>query len=243
MFRHMMRTLGEERLVDVRILDCFWYYMYLNGSPKVMEWIKEEDIFLKTYTFVPIMEGGHWNLLILCNLGKSFNNNYSPCMILLDSVIISEPLKVEPTIRRFVKDLYHTQGKLASSRTIGSILLLHLKVPQQRDGEECGVFILYYIYLFLKNDYHLVFVYSEIDAFEHKIRTFVDLSLNDSPMMPCKSEELEDEGESTMKVHDVGMKRKGRGPTMCHDVHALEDGKNCVKWDNLGQPVGKGEKV
>ncbi|MQM22106.1 hypothetical protein Taro_055154 [Colocasia esculenta] len=43
---------------------------------------------------------GHWNLLILCNFGNSFNNNYSLCMILLDSLIISEPLKAEPTIRR-----------------------------------------------------------------------------------------------------------------------------------------------
>ncbi|MQM07674.1 hypothetical protein Taro_040519 [Colocasia esculenta] len=72
---------------------------------------------------------------------------------------------------------------------------------------------------------------------------FVDLSLNDSPMMSCESEELEDEGDITMKVDDVGMKRKGRGPTMCHDVHALEDGKKIyVEWDDLGQPVGKGGK-
>ncbi|MQL78735.1 hypothetical protein Taro_011159 [Colocasia esculenta] len=104
----MMMTLGEELLADVTILDCFWYHMYLNGSPKVMEWIKEKGIFLKTYTFVPIVDG-------------------------------------------FVKDLYHTQGKLASSRTIGSISLLLPKVPQQKDGEVCGVFTLYYIYLFLKS--------------------------------------------------------------------------------------------
>ncbi|MQM20812.1 hypothetical protein Taro_053840 [Colocasia esculenta] len=147
----MLGTLGEERLVDVTILDCFWYHMYLNGSPKVMEWIKEKGIFSKTYIFVPIVDGGHWNLLILCNLGNSFNNNYSLCMILLDSLIISELLKAEPTIRRFVKELYHTQGKLASSRSIASIPLLLSKVPQQRDGEECGVFMLYYIYLFLKS--------------------------------------------------------------------------------------------
>ncbi|MQL85682.1 hypothetical protein Taro_018191 [Colocasia esculenta] len=101
----MLRTLGEERLVDVTILNCFWYHIYLNGSPKVMEWIKEKGIFSKTYTFVPIVDGGHWNLLILCNLGKIFNNNYSMCMILLDSLIISEPLKSEPTIRR-----YHNKG-------------------------------------------------------------------------------------------------------------------------------------
>ncbi|MQL87547.1 hypothetical protein Taro_020088, partial [Colocasia esculenta] len=82
---HMLRTLGEERLVDVTILDCFWYHMYLNGSLKVMEWIKEKGIFSKTYTFVPIMDG-------------------------------------------FVKDLYHTQGKMGSSRCIGSIPLLLPKV-------------------------------------------------------------------------------------------------------------------
>ncbi|MQL93055.1 hypothetical protein Taro_025687, partial [Colocasia esculenta] len=81
------------------------------------------------------------------------------------------------------------------------------------------------------------FSYSEIDSFEHKIRNFADLSLNDSPVMSCENEELEDESDNTMKVHDEGMKRKGRGPTMCHDVHALEDGKKiCVECDDLGQP-------
>ncbi|MQM04992.1 hypothetical protein Taro_037798 [Colocasia esculenta] len=100
-------------------------------TPKVVEWIKEKYIFSKTYTFVTIVDG--------------------PCMILLDSLIISEPLKTEPTIRRFVKELYHTQGKLDNSRSIGSIPLLLPKVPQQMDGEECGVFTLYYIYLFLES--------------------------------------------------------------------------------------------
>ncbi|MQL93672.1 hypothetical protein Taro_026327 [Colocasia esculenta] len=211
MFRHLLRTLGEERLVDVTILDCFWYHMYLNGSLKVMEWIKEKGIFSKTYTFVPIVDG--------------------PCMILLDSLIISEPLKAEPRIRRFVKDLYHTQGKMARSCSIGSIPLLLPKVPQQRDGEECGMTTTW-------------FSYSEIDAFEHKIRNFADLSLNDPPVMPCENVELEDESDSTIKVNDVGMKKKGRGPTMCHDVHALEDGKKiCVEWDAVGQPEGKGGKL
>ncbi|MQL76379.1 hypothetical protein Taro_008758 [Colocasia esculenta] len=83
----------------------------------------------------------------------------------------------------------------------------------------------------------------QIDAFEHKIRNFADLSLNDPPLMPYENVELEDESDNTIKINDVGMKRKGRGPTMCHDVHALEDGKKiCVEWDAVGQPVGKGGK-
>ncbi|MQL78429.1 hypothetical protein Taro_010851 [Colocasia esculenta] len=249
----MLGTLGEERLVDVTILDCFWYHMYLNGSPKVMEWIKEKCIFSKTYTFVPIVDGGHWNLLILCNLGNSFNNNYSLCMILLDSLIISEPLKAEPKMRR--RCIIHRARWLVIV-AFASIPLLVPKVPQQRDGEECGVFTLYYIYLFLKSapatfsftsyPYFMTttwFSYSEIDAFEQKIRKFADLSINDSPVISMPCEELEDEGDSTVKDHDVGMKRKGRGPTMCHDMHALEDGKKiCVEWDDIGQPMGKGGK-
>ncbi|MQM07664.1 hypothetical protein Taro_040504 [Colocasia esculenta] len=145
---------------------------------------------------------------------------------------------------------------MASSCSIGSIPLLLPKVPQQRDGEECGVFALYYIYLFLMSapatfsfteyPYFMTttwFSYLEIDAFEHKIRNFADLSLNDPHVMPCENVELEDESDSTIKVNDVGIKRKGRGPTMCHDVHALEEGKkNCVEWDAVGQPVGKGGK-
>ncbi|MQM17307.1 hypothetical protein Taro_050274 [Colocasia esculenta] len=133
--------------------------MYLNGSLKLMEWIKEKDIFLKTYTFVPI---GPLEPSFFVQLGKIIQQ-------LLQSV--HDPsrfsynfrtIETEPTIRRFIKDLYHTQGKLASHRTIGSILLLLPKnafewcfklllVPQQRDGEECCVFALYYTYVFLKS--------------------------------------------------------------------------------------------
>ncbi|MQM14826.1 hypothetical protein Taro_047760 [Colocasia esculenta] len=43
------------------------------------------------------------------------------------------------------------------------------------------------------------FSYSEIDAFEHKIRNFADLSLNDPHVMPCENVELEDESDITIK--------------------------------------------
>ncbi|MQM22028.1 hypothetical protein Taro_055075 [Colocasia esculenta] len=145
------------------------------------------------------------------------------------SWLVLEPL----VLFRFYFRRYHNKGMERNVMSSHSITYLFLKsVPTA--------------FSFTSYPYFMTttwFSYSEIDAFEHKIRTFTDLSLNDSPMMTCESEELEDEGDNTMKVDDVGMKRKGRGPTMCHDVHALEDGKKiCVKWDNLGQLVGKGGK-
>jgi hypothetical protein len=44
----------------------------------------------------------HWNLLILCHFGEMDRlRTRSPCMLLLDSLLDTEPKRLEPDIRRF----------------------------------------------------------------------------------------------------------------------------------------------
>ncbi|MQM17470.1 hypothetical protein Taro_050442, partial [Colocasia esculenta] len=181
---HMWMEIGKEQ-VDMEYVDCLLFSMFLNGFDNVLHWILKKGVFSKTYTFVPIVDRGHWNLLILCNFGKPLHKDCGPCMILLDSLHMADPLSKEPNIRRFVRELYKASGRIETGRAINSIPLLLPKVPQQNGGEECGVFMLYYMFLFAMNapksfsrtsyPYFLSehwFSYDDVDVFEKKIRTF-----------------------------------------------------------------------
>ncbi|KAL0428888.1 UNVERIFIED_CONTAM: hypothetical protein Sradi_0514800 [Sesamum radiatum] len=61
-------------------------------------------------------------------------------MLLLDSLQKANSKQLEPGIRRAARE----------KDLISKIPLLIPKVPQQRHGEECGLFVLYYINLFLE---------------------------------------------------------------------------------------------
>ncbi|KAK7824646.1 putative ubiquitin-like-specific protease 2b [Quercus suber] len=68
----------------------------------------------------------HWSLLIFCHFGESTKSETrTPCMLLLDSLEKANPRQLESDIRKYV--------------------------PQQRNGEECSSFVLYFINLFMES--------------------------------------------------------------------------------------------
>ncbi|XWS51361.1 hypothetical protein CRYUN_Cryun12cG0170200 [Craigia yunnanensis] len=93
----------------------------------------------------------HWSLLIFCHFGESLRSKTrTPCMLLLDSLQMANPRRLEPDIRKFVFDIYRAEGRPEKKQMIYRIPLLVPKVPQQRDGKECGYFVLYFISLFVE---------------------------------------------------------------------------------------------
>ncbi|KZV44434.1 putative ubiquitin-like-specific protease 2A [Dorcoceras hygrometricum] len=78
-------------------------------------------------------------------------------MLLLDSLHAMNPKPLKPLIRMFmfsftikmfhrlVADIFRTEGRHENIGLINDI------VPQQRNGVECGVFVLYYTHLFVEN--------------------------------------------------------------------------------------------
>lgn len=93
---------------------------------------------------------GHWNLLILCHFDEDLGStDRKPCMILLDSLHMGDPRRIEPSIRKFVLDIYKAEGFRWTKAMISQIPLLVPKVPQQKNTE-CGSFVLYFIHLFLQ---------------------------------------------------------------------------------------------
>ncbi|XP_057970425.1 probable ubiquitin-like-specific protease 2A [Malania oleifera] len=150
----MWRSFSEDKRTSFTCLDSLWFHLYLKKAasrPKVLSWIKKKQIFSKKYVFVPIVCWSHWSLLILCHFGESMlSKTKTPCMLLLDSLEMANPRRLEPIIRKFVLDVYKAEGRPENKGQISQIPFLVPQVPQQRDNKECGSFVLYYIYLFVE---------------------------------------------------------------------------------------------
>ncbi|XP_057996109.1 probable ubiquitin-like-specific protease 2A isoform X2 [Hevea brasiliensis] len=152
-FQNLWRSFSEDKRTSFTYLDSLWFYWYMKASSKgkVLTWIKRKQIFLKKYVLVPIVCWGHWSLLIFCHLGESFESKArTPCMLLLDSLEMANPRRLEPDIRKFVLDIYRSEGRDENKKLIYKIPFLVPKVPQQSNGEDCGIYVLYFINLFVK---------------------------------------------------------------------------------------------
>ncbi|CDP09675.1 unnamed protein product [Coffea canephora] len=151
---HIWSEVSAEKRNSIACMDCLWFNTYAESKwkEKVLKWIEREDIFSKKYVLVPIVLWSHWNLLIFCHFGESLQSESStPCMLLLDSLHMTDPKRLEPLIRKFVMDIYKNEKRPETKELIRKIPLLVPSIPQQIDDKKCGYFVLYYIYLFIKN--------------------------------------------------------------------------------------------
>ncbi|CAH1447007.1 unnamed protein product [Lactuca virosa] len=141
-------SIPEDKKSSFTHLDPLWYTLYSSDSnkEKVLNWIKKKDIFSRKYVVFPIVQWGHWSVLIFCHFGESLGSKFkTPCILLLDSLAKADHSKqLEPVIR---KNLERTEDK----KLLRKMPFLVPKVPQQRDNQECGFFALYYIKLFVES--------------------------------------------------------------------------------------------
>lgn len=150
---HIWKKLPKYKQKSCTYLDCLWFSMYLEEalSFKILKWTKAKHIFSKQYVFIPIVHWGHWNLLILCHFGEDFSSEArTPCMLLLDSLKETDPNRLEPLIRKFLMNVHKEDGRQDGDKIIAKIPLLVPEVPQQTNGNDCGVFLLHFVDLFLK---------------------------------------------------------------------------------------------
>ncbi|CAK7325979.1 unnamed protein product [Dovyalis caffra] len=151
---NLWKSFSEDRKASFTYLDSLWFTMYAEASSgeKVLKWIKRKNILSKKYVLVPIVRWSHWSLLIFCHFGESMlSENITPCMLLLDSLDMANPKRLEPDIRKFVWDIYESEGRPVNKHMISQIPLLVPKVPQQRNDVECGNYVLYFINLFVQD--------------------------------------------------------------------------------------------
>ncbi|KAE8663377.1 sentrin-specific protease 1-like isoform X2 [Hibiscus syriacus] len=153
-FEIIWKSFSDDRRDSFTYLDCLWFSWYMDElyKERVLAWIGRKQIFSKKYVFVPIVHWSHWNLLILCNFDEPLQSkNQTTCMLLLDSLQMSGPRRLEPMIRKFVLDIFEAEKRPVTKEAISKIPLLVPKVPQQRNGEECGSFVLFFISLFMES--------------------------------------------------------------------------------------------
>ncbi|XP_059441704.1 probable ubiquitin-like-specific protease 2A [Corylus avellana] len=153
MCRKLWGSFSEDKRTSFTYLDCLWFHLYRRQpyKAKVLTWIKNKHIFSKKYVLVPIICWDHWSLLIFCHFGESLQSKTrTPCMLLLDSLLMANPRWVEPDIRKFVLDIYKAEGRPENEDFIYRIPLLVPKVPQQTGNQECGSFVLYFSKLFVE---------------------------------------------------------------------------------------------
>ncbi|KAJ6900038.1 ubiquitin-like-specific protease 2B [Populus alba x Populus x berolinensis] len=128
---NLWKSFSEDKKMSFAYLDSLWFTMYTDASSgvKVLEWIKRKHIFSKKYVLVPIVRWCHWSLLIFCHFGESLlSENITPCMLLLDSLEMASPKRLEPDIRKFVWDIYESEGRPENKHMISQIPLLVPKV-------------------------------------------------------------------------------------------------------------------
>jgi len=147
----LWKNLPKAKQESCTFLDCLWFSMYLEEalSFNILKWTKAKSIFARQYVFIPIVHWSHWNLLILCHFGEDFGTQArTPCMLLLDSLKETNPNQLEPLIRKFLIEIHKAEGRQDGDKIIAKIPLLVPEVPQQTNGNDCGVFLLHFIDLF-----------------------------------------------------------------------------------------------
>ncbi|PVH33958.1 hypothetical protein PAHAL_8G109400 [Panicum hallii] len=150
----LWKHIDEDKKSAYAYFDSLWFNMYYCGRniPNVLKWIKAKRIFSRQYVFVPIVCCGHWSLLVLCHFDKANCSDIKkgPRMIVLDSLNTTDPTRLQSAIRKFIVDIYKTEEQEESKQFINKIPLEFPKVPQQ-NGDECGIYVLYFIQCFLQN--------------------------------------------------------------------------------------------
>ncbi|MQL81189.1 hypothetical protein Taro_013650, partial [Colocasia esculenta] len=125
----------------------------------------------------------------------------------------------------FVMDIYKAVGREVDKDIIAEISLHIPKVPQQKNGEECGIFLT-----------EAWFNREEVDKFDEKVRLFLagnkDNVTSEADLHDMKEEEMEAE----QKPVKTTSSRK-RGYTTYDDVYAMEEGcRIYVEGNDIGQP-------
>ncbi|KAK1417593.1 hypothetical protein QVD17_26723 [Tagetes erecta] len=127
---------------------------------RVHKWTKKVDIFQKDYIFIPVNFRLHWSLVIICHPGEVVNFTDDelelsvkvPCILHMDSIKGSHR-GLDPCIKSYLWEEWKARNDYASediSRKFMDLRFLQLEVPQQENSYDCGLFMLHYMELFVK---------------------------------------------------------------------------------------------
>jgi len=140
---HYLKDKEKEKFL---FFNTFFYKSMKKES--IHKWTKKVDIFDYDYIFVPINQNLHWKLAIICFAGMVDNASNTddkyPCILVLDSLGCIDP-NISIMIRAYLQNEWSKRKKTTCSFTSDSMKHMNLKVPEQTNYTDCGVYLLRYI--------------------------------------------------------------------------------------------------
>ncbi|CAL9054012.1 unnamed protein product [Musa banksii] len=126
---------------------------------KLRRWWKGVNIFQKSYIFIPVHGDMHWSLVIICIPAKE--DECGPIVLHLDSLGIHDSSSIFDVIERFLKVEWNYINQISPrpDLPISERIWRHLsrriekkkiKVPQQKNEYDCGLFVLYFMERFIE---------------------------------------------------------------------------------------------
>ncbi|CAN6449485.1 unnamed protein product [Victoria cruziana] len=130
---------------------------------RVRKWTRKVDIFKKDYLFIPVNFNLHWSLIVVCHPGEAATfedgkvneNEKVPCILHMDSIKGSHT-GLKDLVQGYLWEEWkarHMDPKEAAEDDImrfSDIRFVPLELPQQENSFDCGLFLLHYVELFLK---------------------------------------------------------------------------------------------
>ncbi|KAK8969785.1 Ubiquitin-like-specific protease 1D [Platanthera guangdongensis] len=116
---------------------------------KLRRWWKGVNIFEKAYIFLPIHEDLHWSLVIISVPPKEDES----CIITLhlDSLGMHNSSQIFEVIQCCLTEEWkHLKQNATSTRIPSPINKIVIKVPQQKNEYDCGLFVLYFMERFIE---------------------------------------------------------------------------------------------
>ncbi|KAD7478884.1 hypothetical protein E3N88_02020 [Mikania micrantha] len=152
-------SLSENSTCDYHFFNTYFYnklkkLSYKEDSfLKFRKWWKGVSIFEKAYILLPVHENAHWSLVIICFPNK--DDELGPILLHLDSLGLHSSMLIFNKIKRFLKEELSYLRKSESPSEIWENLDRRVDhrsvtVPQQKNGYDCGLFVLFYMERFIK---------------------------------------------------------------------------------------------
>lgn len=176
--------LAKTNLSNMHIFNSFFYSKLLqiyNGKKSfdlIERWTKDVNLFDKRYLIIPVCQSYHWILIIVCNasltplsddpiivsnsgdIQPSSNKVHKwPAILICDSLRHFYMSKLTEPIRMFLIAQWKKErpNKLVPNfmdkRALPVVLA---KVPKQKNTYDCGIYLLYTFYEFIKSPLNIL---------------------------------------------------------------------------------------
>ncbi|XP_058101281.1 uncharacterized protein LOC131245687 [Magnolia sinica] len=171
--KYLKNKMQHEDKHRFHFFNCFFFRKLADldndpGSAKegkaaflrVRKWTRRVDIFLKDYIFIPVNFDLHWSLMVICHPGEVayFKDEEIekapkvPCILHMNSRKGTHG-GLENLMRSYLwEEWKERQGESSKdvSLKFSNLQFVPPKLPQQENPFDCGLFLLHYVELFLK---------------------------------------------------------------------------------------------